>query len=208
MGPKTKYAKICGAISLLLLIVVSVAAVSQVGFLLGWLTGASRSPVVPVVAPLVFGLLAAFGIGVSLHRQSVGEHAIWRSVFVAFLTLVFCTRCYYAVTLGAWEREDQYSKMSYLLGETAFGMADHDTLAALYRFRLLAKSAEVSSAEFEPIISDLVKPILEDGKPDAYQRVKSVLSIIEPALSHAMVDRTDMPKGAATPKTEIESKDH
>jgi hypothetical protein len=175
---------------------VSIAAVSHVGYLLGWLTGASKSPVVPVVAPLVFGLLAVLGVSavrakklkkktairIDAPNHGRDHSAVWRGVFIAILTLAFCSSCLYGVTKGSFERMGQYRKMSFLLGEAAWDQADDDTIAELYKFRVQAKRNELSPADFEPIIRDLVKPILEDDKPDKPVRIRKALETIESAF--------------------------
>jgi hypothetical protein len=153
-----------------------------------------------VVAPLVFGLLAVLGVGAARKsykkrnnsRNAEGQskelspqaqqNVIWRGIFVAILIFTFCRECYYGVTLGSFERTAQYRMMPKLLGD-AWAKADGESIAELYKFRLQASRAEMSYPDFEAIVRDLVKPILDDDQEDKTARIHEVLKIIEPALA-------------------------
>lgn len=172
----------CGYwLSVAILIVASVIAVASIAYIVGWLTGASMTPVVAIVIPLVFGLLAAIGVGIGAPRPFSDKTSIWQSVFVALLVIVFCHLYFYGVTLGSFQRSSQYNRMSNLLGET-WDNADDDTVALLYRFRLKARQAKLSPADFQPIIRDVIRPILQDDQPDKHCRIEKALTTIESAL--------------------------
>ena len=106
---------------------------------MGWLTGASKSPVVPIIAPLVFGLLAVLGASASLRRKFDKRAAIWRGLFVAFMVLVFCYCCYYGVRRGNISRVGPYKSMKTLVGD-AWETIDDDTASEVYQFRLKCRA--------------------------------------------------------------------
>lgn len=164
----------------LMLAVASAGAAAWIGFLIGWLTGASRSPVVHAVAPLVFGLLAAIGVGTTLHRQLRSRRAVCRAVFIALLAWVFCYCCFFGVKRGNISRIGPYSSFSTLL-DGSWTKANGTTKAILYRFRQQAITTNVLYSDFEPIIQDVVKPLLDD-QTNQSQRVLDALMIVEPTL--------------------------
>ncbi|HEX5102959.1 MAG TPA: hypothetical protein VFV87_04065, partial [Pirellulaceae bacterium] len=61
----------------LALALATAAAAQKVGYLFGWLIGASLSPLGATVAPLLFGLLAVLGLGGAMWRTPEG-HALRR----------------------------------------------------------------------------------------------------------------------------------
>jgi hypothetical protein len=168
-------------LSVAALVVASMIAVAYLARVLGWLTGASLTPVVAIVIPLVFGLLATVGVGVGLPRPFGRIASIWQTVFVAFLVAVFCRVYFSSVTLGSFERSARYRSMASLLGE-AWSSTDDETLASLYRLRVKARRANLAPADFEPIIRDVIRPILEDEEPNKIERIEQVLATIESAL--------------------------
>lgn len=185
----------CATVCLLLpiLAATSLYAAGWVGYLLGWLTGASRSPVAPLVAPLVFGLLAILGIKESARHRYVRPAAVWRGIFVAAMVIVFCFACSNGVRWGNLSRVGPYKPMSLLLGDT-WEKVDAETAAELYRFRFLARQKEVSFEEFEGFVTNVVLPILEDDQPDKPARIKKALAEVEPIIS-----KFESPTGSAKP---------
>jgi hypothetical protein len=179
---------ICTALRVGLFVVASVIAAAWIGYVVGWLIGASRSPIAHSIAPLVFGLLAAIGVGVGLRTTLQTRLAMWRGTLVAALAAIFCYFCYIGVTWGNQSRIGPYKAMGTLLGD-AWSSVDPDTAAALYKFRLQAKGAGVPFDDFESIMVDVIRPIIEAGHEDELARVQKSLDAIEPAIAAYQVDQ-------------------
>src|SRR5262249_17017223 len=130
-----------------ILLVLSVWAANWVGYLLGWLTGASQSPVAPAIAPLVFGLLAALGIGISL-KELHDRGSIWHACLVAIMVCAFVYGCQMGVTEGAWIRSEPYSSFDALLSEN-WRKLDDETIASLHHFRLVARMQKMPAVDFD-----------------------------------------------------------
>ena len=190
----SKYWSYC--LSVPLLVVAAMAAVIAIARVLGWLTGASLSPVVAVVIPFVFGLLAVVGLSKEVGSPFKSRKSIWQSIFVAVLIYVFCDVYFYNVTKGTFDRAGEYQEFGDLLG-CASDKIDHDTLVILYRLRLRARLANLPRADFEPIVMDVIRPIFEGDAPNKAERAKAAIETIEAAIptpeSPKSIDRT-LPK--------------
>jgi hypothetical protein len=66
---------------------VAVHAARWIGYLVGWLTGASESPMGTTVAPLMFGLLAVLGITSVSRLRMRTPREILIATLVAFMVL-------------------------------------------------------------------------------------------------------------------------
>lgn len=69
----------------------SIWAVEWLGKLLGFLTGASQSPMGTVIAPLLFALLAALGVAAGSKIDLGDWKEIARAALIAFLVCRFAT---------------------------------------------------------------------------------------------------------------------
>ncbi len=173
-------ARACVLVAVLFLI--STIAAYWVGFLLGWLTGASLSPVVSSVAPLVFGLLAALGIGVGLRRRLSRRSDVGRGIFVGTMVSVFCYGCFIGVSWGNMSRLDPYMPMDMLIGES-WKDTDDETAARLHALRWKARRAQISHQDFEAFIVDVIKPIMDRNAPDEADQVARALEFIDGTIS-------------------------
>jgi hypothetical protein len=168
-------------LSVTILIAIAVLAVGSVARILGWLTGASEAPVVAVVIPLIFGLLAVFGLIKDVPNRFGSVAAIWQTTFTAVLVIVFCRVYFDSATLGTFDRANEYREL-YVLLDTAWDKIDPETLAAIQKLRIRARLAQLPAADFEPIIIDLIRPLILSGKPENTKLIQSTISEIEAAL--------------------------
>jgi hypothetical protein len=166
-----------------LLAVASTLATSKVGFLLGWLIGASRSPLAVGIAPLIFGLLAVLGVRAGLKNEFATLGAIWRALFVALLITVFCYYCSNGILWGNISRLEPYHDMAALFGEETWATATPEQAAMLNRFRWKARQAGIAHEEYESFMLDAIRPILRAGGADADQRIDAAIRAMEPMLS-------------------------
>lgn len=164
--------------ALIAVAVTSFCASAQVGFLLGWLVGASLSPIAPAIAPFVFGLLAVIGIEAGIRKQFLNSTAIWRAAFVSILVVVFCISCRYGIEWGNVSRLDPYKSFGKLFGSTWEGV-DEGTAAKLYGFRWRARDSKMNADEYEAYMLDVIRPILASTQEDRATQVDAVLSAID-----------------------------
>jgi hypothetical protein len=78
----------------------SFGAARWAGYLLGWLTGASESPMGVVIAPLVFSLVAILGIRSSTKINLRRPNEILYAAFIAFLVWTVCDYCFTGLSDG------------------------------------------------------------------------------------------------------------
>ena len=77
-------------VTLLVFVFVYFRACQWVGHLFGLLIGASTSPIAATVTPLVFGLLAAIGIGLGARQMTSRLSSLWYAILIASGIAVFC----------------------------------------------------------------------------------------------------------------------
>lgn len=166
-----------------LLFIVSVWAAHQVGWVSGWLTGASRSPVAPVIAPSIFGLLTSV-VALTYAREILTrtDKLIYGACAAAVIG-VACMSFHSGVIWGIHSRVGPYKTFAVLVGDCAWSAVDPNTAARLHKFRVSCRVSGMSYREFEPIIRDVVRPLVTSKDPDKLAKLDSALSIIESDLN-------------------------
>jgi hypothetical protein len=167
----------------LVAVLLSALAVDLVAYLLGWLTGVSKSPIVAAIAPLIFGLLALVGLGVGWTYSS-RRWADWlRTSVTAVLVIVFCIAFNKGVSEGSYDRVDAYQNFSTIV--TASGTTlKPETYAAFHRFRLQARQADVPSGDFKAVVRDVFVPILtQEDKTHVDQQMQAAIRELESAFT-------------------------
>src|SRR5437588_3070238 len=177
-------------VSVAILTIAATLAVACVARILGWLTGASQSPVVAVVIPLIFGLLAVFGLIKEVPSPFGSTSSVWQTVFASLLIVAFCYVYFDSVALGTFDRAGEYHELYELL-DTAWSKIDPETLAALQRLRIRARLANLPAADFEPIILDVIRPLVASDLPDKEKRTETILTKIEAALPSPAISKGD-----------------
>jgi len=176
-------------VSFSLMAIAGALAAKWVGYLFGWIAGASLSPVGAVVAPLVFGLLAVIGVRTAISNDppesSLGVRcpsddelatASMRMIRIAITAVgvwIFSTWCYTGIQDGALTRNDPlpYPEMSSVMA--AFGAAPPSVEAEVYALRWRMLKAGLDRAEFGRFARDVINPILADRKsPPEEMRAK------------------------------------
>lgn len=188
------------------LLVASYFSARWLGYLVGWLIGASNSPIAQAIAPLIFGLIAVIGVDVGVRGTLVSKSrprrlytvkSLYRAIFVAFVVTLFCRSCYYGVKMGILSRTGPYRSMCHLVG-SSLKTADPQAVSALYAFQLKARRSNVSWQEFEPFISDVARRILEDDQPEKLERISQAIEQMEEAMRSA--EENPQPGGIPTPQ--------
>jgi hypothetical protein len=163
-----------------------VLAPAAIGAVTGWLVGASRSPVVATVVPLVFGLLGGIGFGAvgklfasasivqrilsSPTVQSLDEHvrnaikseAIDRegsrpvAAFLSTGVIAFCVFFYAGAQFGIASRVPAYNPLLRAFSNTPLRSYE---AAALHKLRLVLQANGVAKDHYDAILSDVFLPI-------------------------------------------------
>jgi uncharacterized membrane protein len=161
----------------------SLEAAKQVGYLFGWIVGASKSPIAPAVAPLVFGLLALIGAHAALSRTAKRRSSLYQTAFAAVIVSVFCFWCYRGIQWGGFARIPPYKTLRAMLGTDNETLSlDPEISAELYAFQLRARAAGVSFEDFEPFVLGVIKPIVHDDEPNKLERLQRVISTMDSAI--------------------------
>lgn len=79
--------------------IAAVYAARWVGYLVGWLVGASESPVAGAIIPGVIGLVAAIGLRSKRLRLRTQAEII-AATFLAILVIVICDQCFWGIADG------------------------------------------------------------------------------------------------------------
>jgi hypothetical protein len=162
---------------LLVLPCATVIAAVWLGYLLGYLTGCSKSPMASTVAPLLFALLVAIGIGagprLALKTLKDAAAALTIAVAVIFFGFWFDE----GLTRGAIARNAAFIRMDGLIGP-AWSKTDAETAASIYGFRSRSRGA-ISHRDFEPFVVEVIKPILLDEQSDKLARVNRAIELFE-----------------------------
>jgi hypothetical protein len=170
-------------VGVIVAVLLSAVAVDLVAYLLGWLTGVSKSPIVAAIAPLIFGLLALVGLGVG-WTYSNRRWADWlRTSVTAVLVIVFCIAFNKGVSEGSYDRVDAYQNFSTIV--TASGTTlKPETYAAFHRFRLQARQADVPSGDFKAVVRDVFVPILtQEDKTQVDEQMQAAVRELESAFT-------------------------
>ena len=155
-----------------------IVAISAVGLFIGWLVGASSSPVVSAVLPLVFSLVGGIGLGYissleqrkeikqkSEEAESCGDVKLRKLfelaqfdlsrvlVLWSIATIVFCATCYVGIKFGIAERQLNYPALSEWLP------VEHDLsppeLAEGHRLWLILQEKGVDRITAKRIFTDV-----------------------------------------------------
>lgn len=158
-----------------------------VGWLTGWLVGASQSPVVGTTIPLVFGLLTAVGFGVvgAVVRRSSIVDAVrsvelsddikskiedeiragitpTTTIFASVGVIVFCIFFYIGTLEGIAQRVPTYPPLAETFETITL---EPEEISHLYILRMTLASRGVGLDEYNSVINDLCKPIITRKYP-------------------------------------------
>lgn len=150
-----------------------------VGFMFGWLVGASLSPIASTVAPLVFGLLAVIGVGLGAKKSGPKLSNLWHTFFVAFGVVIFCITARTGLQYGVRDRVDPFITFETALGTEAWNGVDGNVAHELYRLRWIIREKRLHREEFRLYVADVISPIVES--PDISNDEKRL--IIEQLVS-------------------------
>lgn len=175
-----------------ILAIVSVNAANHIGFLVGWLTGASQSPIAKAIAPTVFGLLAVLGVSVKLrYRPSMRKQKrpswrdrhrnIWQGILVAVLVIAFCRGANDGFVPGIRSRAMPYKDVKELLGKS-WETTDHETAITICAFSSQARLAGLPTDLYERFMWDVVRPILDQKDDDTSGMVRTAVQRMQAVL--------------------------
>jgi hypothetical protein len=175
---KLSFGAAFGFISLLL-------AFATVGGLTGWLVGASDTPVVAALLPLVFGMTGAIGFGyaeaasqLKLVREALalddsglrerlasalgptGKAELRLPAFWGLAVVVFCVTCYLGLQSGVSLRVPQYPSLTALVGSRA--VITPEEAADLHGFRLALLRQNLPPEDAREIFHQVVAPFYSD----------------------------------------------
>lgn len=189
-------------VSGILLLVAAYQAIRWLGYLCGWVIGASQSPIAAAALPLLFTLLGAVGLRAGFRNR---RPKLWNIICLIGLSAgaaVFCDYCETGITIGSVTREDQYKTMADLIGEN-WAAVDADTKSRLYQFRWLAQDSKLPYREYELFVAEVVKPLL-DAKADKQTELIRELAVVEEVLHRPDVappsKAPDRPSSRPSPK--------
>jgi hypothetical protein len=208
-------------------IVMLLLSFSVVGWLTGWLVGASSSPTVSAVLPLIFGLFTAVGLGYAnalAKLKKIGEviaaspdkglpeikkifdnpHAAIKEVplFITTAIVLFCLLCYSGVRHGVSLRSPGYPKIEELLGRNA--LLNYEDAAQLYRLRLSLQRQNISPDEVRAIFRDAVQTFLSDSRYRQGGELYDVRSIALKELVATLTSVSVMPTGPGRGPASVE----
>ncbi len=140
--------------------IATLQAATEVGYLFGFIVGASVSPIAVSVAPLVFGLLGAIGIaGGALSKPDE-----WSSKRLALLSVtaigvaLFCYNCQVGIDTGIDRRMGPFPSMASLVNN--WESLDVDTRALAYDLRSRMQRGGARRPEFTNFAQEVLSPIL------------------------------------------------
>lgn len=165
---------------LVVLAMLSIGAAIAMGLVLGWMTGASESPVGNAAISGVFGILGAVGTVKVLQESSSGRVGIVASICIAAAIVAFCGLFYVGLLNGSATRNKQsiYKRSSDLIGER-WAYLDRDIVAEVNAYRMQSRSAGVKSSDYEAAMIEVVRPIVNDDKSDdKLTRLRRALAIL------------------------------
>lgn len=187
------------AISVIVNFLVYLCVPIAVGWLSGWLVGASQTPVISTVIPLIFGLMTAIGfgfVGIILRKSAIAD-AI-KSVdlspeirekiesgigimptpdammFGAIGAIVFCIAFYSGIHQGMSLRRPAYPSIKQSYANLDFAPEE---AVVLHKVRLDLMGLGVTEQEYSAIVNDVYIPILNKERNElgtAEQRLTRV----------------------------------
>lgn len=181
-------------------------AFAAVGALTGWLVGASDTPVVAALLPLVFGFTGAIGFGyaeaaaqVKLVREALASDdsglrerlaaavgptstgQLRLPAFWALAVVVFCVACYWGLQTGITLRVPRYPPLTALVG--AHAEITPEEAADLHGFRLALLRQNLPPEDAQEIFRQVVAPFFADT---AYSARGSLAAVRPDALRQAI----------------------
>jgi hypothetical protein len=158
------------ALAILVLLSVGYFAVRWVGYLCGWIIGASLSPIASVALPLVFTLLGAVGVSAGIRTRRLHLSNLICLIGIALGVWVFCDFCERGIDDGGRTRQSQYKSITQLLG-CDWQKLDADVKSKLYQFRREADEAGLSFREYESFMTEVIKPIAASTDADKSAKI-------------------------------------
>lgn len=152
----------------------------QVGYLFGFIIGASVSPIATTVAPLVFGLLATAGAITGASQLKGAEFTLRGSVLAALTPLgvgLFCFYCERGIRNGIIARDGPYTAMEVVV--PAVKNADSDVAAIAYRIRWAMKDRDFTPTDFWDYSHDVIEPVLSDKCSTADEKKAKLQAILD-----------------------------
>lgn len=174
-----------------------ILAFGCVGWLMGYLVGSSKTPVVAASLPLIVGLLAGIGFSyadsagkmkevralltdgkeITKDRlnQLVGKQSFGLSATSALAIILFCVACLVGLRTGIDQRVYDYPSLRELLhSETRPNAREAATMHAL-RFEMIER--HVNPKDLQAVFDEAVLPLFHDttygpgGDMDGYRHV-------------------------------------
>ncbi len=211
--------------------VVVLAAFAVSGLFMGWMVGASKSPVVATFLPLVFGLIGALSYGLieksrkedslatNIRRLNVEEavkqeiisklglslDSRWSRVYWASGVILFCATSYSGIQLGLGQWISPYSTTSALMKEIAVAP---DTLnsreyAAICGLRYRLEYLGIPHDEIKFIFREFVKPSFAAEPRDIDTFNEQVESMLKGAEKLAIIKTTGNPFAPPGPRLPV-----
>lgn len=184
-----------------------VLAFPVVGLLVGWLVGASNSPAVGALLPLVFGIFGAVSFGAlekrtrrdwlksslasvepkhtdelrlrieNLPETSLKTPAIWSSGVI-----LFCAACFFGVRVGIAARIPCYKPLSELVALKDLTVKEQSLLHRI-RWHLLAQ--RIRTEEAEAFFGTTIAAALKERDPNIrYEKLSQVAGSLELQTGH------------------------
>jgi len=164
------------------------ACCAIVGWFTGWLVGASESPVVAALLPLVFGLLGALGFGFieakaqanrllevltrpepdlsSVVRQPPPSHGAMddRLLMVWCIGVaIYCGTCRIGVEQGIGRRVPTYPSVEQMVGAD-LKIASASEMVQLHRLRLVLMRLNVAEIDTESVFKGPIRQFFHDPR--------------------------------------------
>lgn len=167
--------------AILILTPIAMNSIGWVGYLFGWIVGASMSPIATVSLPLVFTLLGAAGITAGIRSPRLRISRIVPLIGICLGVLAFCYSCDRGIRAGGETRYSHYRSIEQLLGKE-WSKINADAKTELFKFRWRADDYELSFDEYESFMTNVIKPLLSSCDPGASTKIIQELKRAEAAL--------------------------
>lgn len=174
-------------------ILLPIGAFAAVGGLVGWYVGASESPVVGTILPLIFGVVGVLGYGFLERRfrdtkwlqkiqslpyddaakkkiaetLTIDETSAWMPAYFALCVITFCVTCYFGTRHGILERHPpNYPSLNQILLQAKIAPNQVTALdgALLENLRLQLQALKIAETETITIFRDVISPAMTDDR--------------------------------------------
>jgi len=170
--------------------IVVLLAFSVSGWVLGWYTGASQSPVVATLLPLLFGLLGALSYGFLDRKSKVIQQnealsklgldegtrkkveerlqihypARWMAAFWSLGVILFAAFCYFGTKAGIEKRVPTYPTLDKMLkaADVKTSELTPRDWAVLHRLRWQMKQLNIAPDDAKAAFGTVMKPAIEE----------------------------------------------